>query len=61
MLGIKADNNFTLQFMLYKKSAHGIIFILLSFSGYFFTGAGKTTYIVSSRFHFLLPTYPDLT
>jgi hypothetical protein len=32
MLGIKADNNFTLQFMLYKKSAHGMIFILLSFS-----------------------------
>jgi hypothetical protein len=31
-LGIKAQNNFTLQFMLHKKSAHGIIFILLSFS-----------------------------
>jgi hypothetical protein len=24
-------------------------------------GAGKTTYIVSARFRFLLPTYPDLT
>ncbi len=24
-------------------------------------GAGKTTYIVSARFRFLLPTYPNLT
>ncbi len=24
-------------------------------------GAGKTTYIVSAHFRFLLPTYPDLT
>ncbi len=24
-------------------------------------GAGKTMYIVSARFRFLLPTYPDLT
>jgi hypothetical protein len=26
-----------------------------------FLGAGKTTYIVSACFRFLLPTYPDLT
>jgi hypothetical protein len=32
MPGIKALNNITLQFMVYKKSVHGVIFILLSFS-----------------------------
>jgi hypothetical protein len=32
VLGINALNNFTLQFMLYKKSVHGMIFILISFS-----------------------------
>jgi hypothetical protein len=30
--GIKAWNNFTLQFKIYKKSAHGMILIILSFS-----------------------------
>jgi hypothetical protein len=32
MIGIKVKNNFTLHFMLCKKSVHEMVFILLSFS-----------------------------
>jgi hypothetical protein len=40
MLGIKAKNNFTLNFMAYKKYVHGMIFILLSLTEYIFYSNG---------------------